>query len=48
MFELWKILKRNPGVYYPRLTGTIILGYFVVSCMKQFTADWKNTQYVSI
>ena len=35
MFELWKVLKRNPTTYNPRLAGLIFLGYVGVGVYSQ-------------
>lgn len=46
MYELWKVIKRNPINYYPRASGIIILGYLTLSFWKQNTSDWLHNNYV--
>lgn len=46
MFELWKVIKRNPVTYYPRAVGLIVLGYLSISFWRQNTSDWLHNNYV--
>lgn len=47
MYEFWKVFKRNPTTYNPRLFGTIFLGYFAFSITRQKLTLWNN-DYVSL
>ena len=46
MFEFWKVWKRNPVLYYPRMVGTVCLTYFAVSLCKKYTSDWLTNNFV--
>lgn len=48
MFELWKVIKRNPITYYPRHVGLIFLGYTAFSFWKQKTSDVLHNNFVPI
>lgn len=46
MYELWKVIKRNPGFYNPRNAGLMFLGISVFSIAK--TAwDMNRLGYVT-
>jgi len=37
MYQLWRVLKRNPLVWNPRAVGAIFLGYVTYSIYREKT-----------
>ncbi len=45
MYELWKIIRRNPGFYNTRSAGVVFFGYVTFCILKQ-ALEIKRSGYV--